>query len=121
MNDLAQEIAKRVVEDTKYFTAIVGLIGVIVGSVLTIIGNVVIHWLNQRAIERQDEPRKKLLQRMLEDKRFPEHWRKLSTLMHVIGADEETTKRLLLEIGARGSEDQQELWGMIKYHPFEKE
>lgn len=38
--------------------------------------------------------------------------------MHVIGADESTTKQLLLEIGARGSEDKQELWGMIKHHPF---
>lgn len=39
--------------------------------------------------------------------------------MHVIGANEETTKRLLIELGARGSEDGNELWGLIKYHPFE--
>ena len=35
-------------------------------------------------------------------KRF--EWRKLETLMRVIGSDDTTTKRLLLEIGARGSE-----------------
>ena len=58
---------------------------------------------------------------MLEDDRFTDHWRKLDTLMHVIGANEETTKRLLLDIGARGSEDKQELWGLIKFHPFEKQ
>jgi hypothetical protein len=57
---------------------------------------------------------------MLEDDRFTDHWRKLDTLSHVIGANEETTKRLLIELGARGSEDQQELWGLIKHHPFEK-
>jgi hypothetical protein len=41
--------------------------------------------------------------------------------MHMIGADKETTKRLLLEIGARGTEDQQELWCLIEYHPSEKQ
>jgi len=38
--------------------------------------------------------------------------------MHVIGADEATTKRLLLEIGARGSEDGQDLWGLLERNPF---
>jgi hypothetical protein len=45
-------------------------------------------------------------------------WRKLDTLMHVIGADEQTTKRLLLEIGARASEDGQPLWGLISRNPL---
>jgi len=121
MDDLALQIATKVVEDTKYFTAIIGLIGVVVGSVLTILGRVVLHWLKERSKAKKDGPRKKLLKEMLEDDRFRERWRKLDTLMHVIGADEETTKMLLLEIGARGSEDKQELWGLKKYHPFKKE
>lgn len=45
-------------------------------------------------------------------------WRKLETLKHVIGADEETTKRLLLEVGARASEDGQPLWGLIERNPL---
>jgi hypothetical protein len=57
---------------------------------------------------------------MLEDERFEGRWRELETLMHVIGADAETTKRLLIEIDARGSEDRKDLWGLIKYHPFGK-
>ena len=52
---------------------------------------------------------------------FPDRWRKPITLLHMIGADKETTKRLLLEIGARGTEDQQELWCLIEYHPSEKQ
>ncbi len=120
MDNLAQEIATKVVEDTKYFTAIIGLIGVIVGSVLTIIGNIVLHVLKEKSKDKKDKPRKELLKELLEDQRFPERWRKLDTLMHVIGADEETTKRLLLELGARGSEDKQGLWGLKKFHPFEK-
>ena len=118
MDDVAIQIAQKVVEDTKYFTAIVGLVGVIVGSVLTIIGNIVLHYLKQRADSSKYAPHKKLLKEMLEDKRFSDKWRKLDTLMHVIGADEETTKRLLLEIDARASEDGQALWGLKKYHPF---
>ena len=44
--------------------------------------------------------------------RSPNHqWRKFETLRHVIGSDEETTKKLLLEVGARASEDGQALWG----------
>jgi hypothetical protein len=106
--------------NTEYFAAVIGLIGVGFGSVLTILGNVVVQCLKERSVAKKDRPRKKLLEEMLEDKRYPDHWRKLDTLKHVIGANEETTKRLLLEIGARGSEDQQDLWGLMKYHPLKR-
>jgi len=118
MQDLAQQIADKLVHEAGYFSAILGLVGVILGSLLTIVGNLVAYCLKQRAETKRNEPRRRLLRQMLEDNRFTEHWRKLDTLMHVIGADEATTKRLLLEIGARGSEDGQDLWGLIKYHPF---
>jgi hypothetical protein len=113
-------MCKDVASNNAYLTAIIGLIGVVVGSALTLLSKVVEHCLKERTIAQKDRPRKKLLLEMLEDNRFTHHWRKLDTLMHVIGANEETTKRLLLELGARGSEDQQELWGLIKHHPFEK-
>src|SRR6266700_2573262 len=103
MPDLAKEIADKVVADTKYFTAIVGLIGVVVGSILTIIGNIITHWLKERSAAKKDKSRKAVLREMLEDGAYPEHWRNLDTLKHVIGADEKTTKRLLLDIGARAS------------------
>lgn len=53
---------------------------------------------------------------MLRSQKYP--WRKLETLMHVIGADEETAKRLLLEVGGRASEDGQPLWGLIERNPL---
>lgn len=120
MDELANQIAQKVVADTKYFTAIIGLIGVVIGSLLTIIGNIFLHILKQRAEESKYIPHKKLLKEMLEDDRFPDKWRKLDTLMHVIGANEETAKRLLLEVGARASEDGQTLWGLKKFHPFKE-
>jgi len=120
MDETATAIARKVVEDTQYFTAIIGLIGVVIGSLLTILGNIVLHCLRERANSRKDAPRKKLLIKMLEDDSppHPDRWRKFDTLMHVIGADEETAKRLLLEVGARASEDGQPKWGLLKYHPL---
>ena len=104
--------------DEKITIALIGFGGVVIGAVIQIIGSVVKHYLEQRTKDRTDERRKQLLMTMLESERFK--WRNLETLMHVIGADEETTKRLLLEIGARGSEDKQELWGLIKRNPFKE-
>ena len=53
-----------------------------------------------------------------------EDWRKLSTLSRVIGADADTTRRLLIQLLARGSEkprgDGEEVWGLISKHPLEK-
>jgi hypothetical protein len=120
MNGLTQQMCKDVATNNEFVAAVIGLIGVVIGSALTILGHVVVQCLKERSIAKKDKPRKKLLNEMLEDNRFTDHWRRISTLMHVIGASEETTKRLLIEIGARGSEDQQELWALIKYHPFEK-
>lgn len=38
MADLAQQIAETVISDTKYFSAAIGLIGAIIGSILTLGG-----------------------------------------------------------------------------------
>lgn len=54
---------------------------------------------------------------MLNDKRF--EWRKLETLAHVIGADENETMSLLLELGARASEDGEKLWSLISRNSFQ--
>ncbi len=55
---------------------------------------------------------------MLDDDRFNEKWRKLSTMSAIIGTDDDETKRLLIEAGARGSEKGDGKWGLIKNHPF---
>lgn len=100
--------------------AIAGLIGVIVGSLIPVLGNLLIHYLQNRPKNELDKLRKELLVKMLDNDRFPSKWRKLETLSRVIGADDETTKRLLIEIGARGSESESNSWGLIKHHPLDK-
>ena len=98
--------------------ALIGVAGAVVGSVATMAASVLLHCMKERAAAKRDEPRKKLLLEMLENPQY--QWRKLETLMHVIGADEKTTKYLLLVVGARASEDGQPLWGLTKRNPLTK-
>ena len=122
MNDqeLAHEIANNVVRDTQFWIAVIGILGVVVGSLATIGGNVFLNWLQGRKQKSLDEARKRLLREMLTER----DWRKLSTLSRVIGADSDETRRLLIAINARGSElpedNDEEAWGLISKHPLDK-
>jgi hypothetical protein len=115
---LATTIAEKVVADTKFWIAIIGLIGAVIGSFLTLGGNLLLHWLKEKPQRDLDEQRITILKEMLDDDRFPEKWRNLSTLAAVIGSDESETKRLLIKAKARGSEKDDGKWGLIKNHPF---
>ena len=96
--------------------ALIGVAGAVIGSAATMAGSILLHCMKERAAAKRDEPRKKLLLEMLGN---PEHqWRKFETLMHVIGADEKTTRNLLLAVGARASEDGQPLWGLVSRNPL---
>lgn len=117
---LASEIAAKVIANTSFWVSVVGLIGVIVGAAITVVGNLLLHWFQDKPRRELDEKRKKLLEKMLRDPRFKDHWRRTTTLSRVVGADEETTKRLLIEIEARGSERDDGLWGLLEYHPLDK-
>ena len=98
--------------------AIIGAGGVIVGTLLSIVGQIAQEWFKEGRNRAADNERMKLLKEMLEDQTWT--WRTLSVLKHVIGADDETTKRLLLEIGARGSEDGEDQWGLRSRNPFKQ-
>jgi hypothetical protein len=109
-------IAAKIVNDTKFWVALVGVIGAIVGSLLTLAGNLALEWFRARKQKRIDDTRQKILKEMLEDQAF--EWRNLSTLAAVVGCDEEQTKNLLIAIGARGSEKNDGKWGLISRHPL---
>jgi hypothetical protein len=96
--------------------ALIGVIGAIIGSVATVSASIASYWWQDRAAALRDKPKKNLLLGMLNKPEF--RWRNLDTLMYVIGSDEVTTKRLLLEIGARGSEDGKPLWGLVSRNPL---
>lgn len=85
---LARTIATQVVADTRFWIALIGLLGGIAGALLTLFGNVVLHWLKEKPKRELDKKRKAILKEMLDDNRFAEKWRNLDTLSAVIGACE---------------------------------
>ena len=96
--------------------ALIGVAGAVIGSIATIAVSLLTHCLRARAASKREKPQRDLLLEMLMHPNY--QWRKLDTLMHVIGADQTTTKRLLLEVGARASEDGQPLWGLKARNPL---
>lgn len=97
---------------------LLGIIGVAVGG----FGQLVI---DQRRHERETKPqqdldnkRKELLKTALENPPPGTEWRKLQTLSRIIGANYETTTRLLIELGARGSETENEVWALRSKKPL---
>lgn len=119
-SDNLTQIFHPIVADNAFWIAIVGLIGVVIGSLIAVVGNIALHWYQDGPRRRAEKARKALLILMLRDDRFAEHWRKLTTLARVTGASEIETKQLLVTIGARGSENDDGLWGLIEFHPFNK-
>ncbi|UXB29287.1 hypothetical protein K7568_05595 [Stenotrophomonas maltophilia] len=96
--------------------ALIGIAGAVIGSVATVVANLVSQWWQERAAAAREKPRKNLLLAMLNKPEY--QWRSLDTLMHVIGSDEVTAKRLLLEVGARASEDGKRQWGLVSRNPL---
>ncbi|MDP2619588.1 MAG: hypothetical protein Q8P46_05355 [Hyphomicrobiales bacterium] len=93
----------------------VALAGGGIGIAGTLGATYLAHWLQMRRTDRLDAKRKELLLAMLQT---GDKWRTLETLTRVIGADEPTTIRLLLEIGARGSQTGNLVWGLISRNPL---
>lgn len=114
----AATIAEKVVSDTKFWIAFIGLIGAVIGCLLTFVSNVLLHWIKTKTQKELDKQRMDMLKEMLDDDRCLEKWRNLATMAAVIGADEAETKRLLIKAKARGSEKADGKWGLIKHHPF---
>jgi hypothetical protein len=119
---LAQEIASKVIRDVQFWSAIIGLIGVVIGALITISGNLLLHWYQQRRGSAIDLARKKLLRDMLNNQEFKEG-RSLETLSKVTGSSHEECRRLLIELGARGFTltDGREGWTYIANRPLNKQ
>ena len=97
---------------------LLGVIGVAVGG----FGQFLIdHFRHKRETKGQrelDDRRKALLREALENPPAGKEWRELQTLSRIIGANYETTTRLLIELGARGSEGENEVWALLRKKPL---
>ena len=94
--------------------AAIGIFGTLGSAWLT-------HHLNGRKQFRIDGARKKLLKKTLEGA-GQTGWMSVEILAHIIGADLDTTRALLIEIDARGSmKTDNEMWSLISRNPLPHE
>jgi hypothetical protein len=93
---------------------------VVVGAGIGTLGSIGTTWLNAHLSQRSKFPKfdkaaKALLVAMLSS---GPKWRKLQTLASVTGLPERDVKEYLIELGARGSETDGNLWGLISRNPL---
>lgn len=99
----------------------------IIGGVIVISIQTGYKWLiEDRPKRKLEERRKAMLTTLLTPANMPMNragnrkveWRTFETLKNVIGADEATAKRLLIEIGARASTKGGEKWALESNKPL---
>ncbi len=90
-------------------------LGALAGAAASLGGILLTDWRKARRKAEVDKPIKKLLTQMLEG---GHNWRSLSALANVTGLTESEAKRLLVEIGARGSETDPSKWGLVSRNPL---
>ena len=93
---------------------------VVLGTSIGVFGSLLTTWLNgwlsrKNQLDQYDRAAMKLLNAMLEK---GQNWRTIKRLSNVIGANEKDTKELLLMLGARASETDPDLWGLISRNPL---
>lgn len=93
---------------------------VILGAVVGTTGSIATTWLSsyldrQSKYPKFDRAVETLLRQMLQG---DYKWRKLETLANVTGLSEDHCKEYLIELGARGSETDPRLWGLISRNPL---
>jgi hypothetical protein len=93
---------------------------VVLGTAIGTTGSILTTWLSaylhRPKPDPADETAKQLLREMLQALQW--QWRKIRRLSNVVGLSDSVTRELLLEIGARGSENNPELWGLISRNPL---
>lgn len=93
-----------------------GVAGAAIGALGTMGGNILTHWLQTRRQSSLVERRQERLRQMLSSDKYT--WRSLDALAASIGADEQTTAELLLEIDARASLSNGRSWALVTRAPF---
>lgn len=92
----------------------------VLGSMVGGIGTFAATWLNAHLSRKRpdptDEAAKKLLLSMLDRENW--RWAGIDTLANVVGADHARVRELLLQIGARGSMRDGNVWGLISRNPI---
>ena len=92
----------------------------VAGSIIGVAGSILTTWLNAYLNRKEPDPSevaaKDLLRTLLQTGRIA--WKSIDVLANTIGTDENSVRRLLLEIGARGSTRDGRLWALISRKPL---
>ncbi|WP_208347704.1 hypothetical protein [Pseudaestuariivita rosea] len=101
---------------------IIPLVSSVIGGSIAIGGQFAVIHFKDAPKRKLDNKRKEILRFMLNPEHMPKgtDWRDINTLQRIVGASEEETKRLLIEIGARGSTLKSDVWALIEHKPFPK-
>jgi hypothetical protein len=95
---------------------------VVLGAAVGVLGPLLTTLLNDWLKNRRQDPYKKAAMEILKKKLdLGSSWKPLDDLCNIIGADEKDTKELLLMLGARASERNPKLWGLIDRNPLRGE
>jgi hypothetical protein len=100
-------------------SAWIGVVGTVVGSIITLVGNWLNHNLQNKRSNSIAEKRRARLKRELEGQQYI--WRSIERLAASIGTDETTTTELLIEIGARASLTNAKVWALETRAPYPNE
>lgn len=98
---------------------------VVAGAAVGILGTLgsvwLTHHLNGRKQARIDRARKDLLKKTLV-RASKTGWMSIETMAHIVGADLDATRALLIEIDARGSMNtDREMWSLISRNPLPRD
>lgn len=98
--------------------ALIGLLGAGVGAAATLAAVWLQHHFKTQQQGKIDAARKEMLATMLNHMPPGIEWRRLETLARVIGTDNAEATRLLIELGARGSEAEENVWALRSRKPL---
>jgi hypothetical protein len=96
-------------------SGIAAFLGALAGALASMASIVLTGFLKAYRDAKANQPRKQLLTDMLSG---GHRWRGLSALANVTDLTESEAKRLLVEIGARGSETDPNVWGLVSRNPL---
>jgi hypothetical protein len=92
------------------------ILGAAVGIIGTLLTTLLQHHLQTKPAKSLAEKRRARLMELLTAEGY--QWRTMATLSAAIGASEEATAELLLQLDARTSDTDRKIWGLISRNPI---
>jgi hypothetical protein len=114
-------MASRVANGEKMMDGGWVVVGTVVGAAIGSVGSIATTWLQARLSRKEPDPFDAAATDLLKSMLSGDHkWRDIETLANVVGLDTKTTKEFLVILGARGSQKDGKMWGLVSRNPIEE-